>query len=364
MPHNPGDVIRAKVQLQHPNSGFALDVDLTLPGSGVTAIFGASGSGKTTFLRCLAGLERPGHGVVTVNGERWQDGTFFVPPHKRPLGYVFQEASLFPHLSALENLRYAIKRAPSAVSKADYQRVLDTLGIEHLLTRRADQLSGGERQRIAIARALLIQPGILLMDEPLASLDAARKREILPYLERLRTTFKLPVVYVSHDIDEVTRLADEVVVLDNGQVVAQGSVLSLFSRLDLPHVHGNDVGVVWQARVEERDPRWHLLRAHCDGGELWIRDGGDALGEQFRIRILARDVSLALSCHADSSILNRLPVTVSELVPDADEAMMLVRCQAGEATLTARLTRRSVDALALSPGKPLWAQVKSVAIVH
>lgn len=356
--------ILARLTLPFKDSDFTLDVDLALPGNGVTAIFGASGSGKTTLLRCLAGLERPARGLVSVKGDIWQDDTQFVPTHQRPLGYVFQEASLFPHLNAEGNLRYALKRASSPVSPEDYQRVLDTLAIRPLLSRRTDQLSGGERQRVAIARALLIQPGILLMDEPLASLDAARKREILPYLEKMRASFNIPVVYVSHSVDEVTRLADQVVILDQGRAVAQGKVTEVFSRADLPQTQGKDVGVVWQAQAKARDERWHLLNAACDGGDLWLRDSGEAIGDRFRVRILARDVSLALSCHADTSILNRLPVEVLELIPDQDSAMVLVQCRAGNGRLLARVTRRSAEHLQLQTGQSLWAQVKSVAIVH
>lgn len=343
---------------------FTLDVDLNIPGQGITAIFGASGSGKTTFLRCVAGLLKANEGYLEVNGEIWQDGKLFLPTHRRPLGYVFQEASLFPHLTAAGNLAYAIKRSLATPDAGLYERVLATMGIEAILQRYPAQLSGGERQRVAIARALLVQPRLLLMDEPLASLDNSRKREILPYLERMHAAFDLPILYVSHAVDEVARLADNMIVLDEGRVVAQGKLNDVFSRTDSSLDFEEETGVVLQAQVVERDQRWHLARAVFDGGELWVRDSGNAVGQALRIRVLAKDVSLALAPHEDTSILNRVAVEVNEISFDQDEAMALLRLQAGEEYLLARVTRRSVGHLQLVPGKKLWAQIKSVAIVN
>lgn len=362
-----GSAIHARFQLRYPGSTvatFALDVDLTAPGNGITAIFGPSGSGKTTLLRCIAGLEMPDEGHLTVNGDTWQSPAAFTPTHKRALGYVFQEASLFPHLTAKGNLHYAVKRSGAVLTTEMYDRVMAVMGIAPVLHRYPDQLSGGERQRVAIARALLIQPRLLLMDEPLASLDAARKQEILPYLERLRSAFDIPMLYVSHSMDEVARLADHAVVLDHGQIVAQGNVADVFSRLDLPLPGGEDAGVILAGRVVERDAQWQLMRvAFAGGGELWVRDGGDALNQTVRLRVLARDVSLALAPHDDSSILNRLPVEVVE-INGADEAMAFIRLKAGGEYLIAQVTRRSVAHLQLAPGKAVWAQIKSVAIVR
>lgn len=364
---NPKQGLHARFQWQYPGSGastFSLQVDLALPGNGITAIFGQSGSGKTTLLRCVAGLERATRGYLTVNGETWQSDRVFLPTHQRSLGYVFQESSLLPHLTAQGNLNYAVKRAGAPGSPALYDQVVALMGIGPLLPRYPSQLSGGERQRVAIARALLVQPRLLLMDEPLASLDMARKQEILPYLEKLRTTFDIPILYVSHSVDEVTRLADHVVLLEQGRTVAQGHVSEVFSRLDLPLPAGDDAGVVWQGEVIERNQQWHLSRIRCAGGELWVRDAGDAVGQRIRVRILARDVSLTLACHDDSSILNRLPVRVMEIVTDRDAAMALVRLQAGSDHVIARLTYRSVEHLKLAAGQRLWAQIKSVAIVR
>jgi len=357
---NP-DTLRARFRLAHP--GFELDVDLNLPGRGVTALFGPSGSGKTTLLRLIAGLSRTPEGYFAMKGELWQDGAKFMPPHKRPLGYVFQEASLFPHLSARGNLEYGMKRSAERLSALELEHVIDLLGIGKLLDRKPHQLSGGERQRVAIARALAVKPRILLMDEPLAALDLKRKHEILPYLERLHDELEIPVLYVSHAPDEVARLADHIVVLESGRVVAQGPLIDTLARVDLPIRLGEDAGVVLDAVVVERDADWHLTRVAFAGGAFWTRDGGHGVGQHVRVRVLARDVSLALHPSQDSSILNVLPATVEALAEGEHPALAHVRLRVGQSPLLARLTRRSADALGLAPGKPVYAQVKAVALV-
>ncbi|MFN3397971.1 MAG: molybdenum ABC transporter ATP-binding protein [Sulfurimicrobium sp.] len=344
-------------------SGFNLDVDLTLPGRGVTALFGHSGSGKTTLLRCLAGLERTPDGYLALDGEVWQDGPLFVPTHKRPLGYVFQEASLFPHLSVRNNLEYGLKRVSPAVRKIPLDHAIELLGIGHLLERMPARLSGGERQRVAIARALAVSPRILLMDEPLAALDLARKQEILPYLERLHDELEIPLIYVSHSPDEVARLADHIVAMDAGRAVAAGPLVETLARLDLPIHLGEDAGVVLDGVLAERDETWHLARVDFPGGSLWVREHGVPPGRHVRVRILARDVSLALAHVAHTSIQNLLSCTVEAIGDDSHPALALVRVRVGESALVARLTRRAVAALDLSPGCKVWAQVKSVALI-
>jgi len=343
---------------------FALDVDLDLPGQGVTALFGPSGSGKTTVLRLIAGLDRA-PGFLEVNGEVWQDDAkeLFLPTHRRALGYVFQEASLFPHLSARRNLEYGMKRVPATERRIDMARILDLLGIGHLLERKPDRLSGGERQRVAIGRALLTSPRVLLMDEPLSALDLARKAEILPYLERLHDELEIPILYVSHAPDEVARLADHIVALDNGRAVAEGPLGATLARLDLPIRLGEDVGVVLDAVIGERDETWHLVRVDFDGGGLWVRDTGLPLGRHVRIRILARDVSLSLEHQDRTSILNLLPGQVAELADDMHPALSLVRVDVGGQSIVARVTKRSADSLGLVPGLPVWTQIKAVALI-
>ena len=343
---------------------FTLDVDLNLPAVGITVVFGESGSGKTTLLRCIAGLQRVAKGKLNIGDEVWQNEEIFVPTNKRPVGYVFQESSLFPHLTAFANLNYAMKRSDTTVTVGEYKNIVSLMGIEKLIDRYPHQLSGGERQRVAIARALLIKPRLLLMDEPLASLDLARKLEILPYLEKLREDFELPILYITHSIDEVARLANYLVVMSQGGVVAQGTLSDVLSRLDLPFQLGEDTGVVVEAKVVERDTQWQLLRAEFSGGQLWVRDGGDAIGSLIRIRILARDVSLALEAHKDSSIVNLLQAEVIEVRDDTSTAMALVRLCIDTTVIIARVSRRSVDHLDIHMGRQMWLQIKSVAILR
>ncbi len=353
--------IQARFKLAYPD--FSLDVDLNLPGRGVTALFGPSGSGKTTLLRLIAGLARTPDGYLAVRGEVWQDGARFVPTHRRALGYVFQEASLFPHLTARGNLEYGMKRTARCLDRAALGHIIDLLGIGGLLDRRVDQLSGGERQRVAIARALAIRPGILLMDEPLSALDLGRKQEILPYLERLHDALDIPVLYVSHAPDEVARLADSLVVMEAGRVLAHGPLQDTLARIDLPLRLGEDAGVVLDAVVAERDGNWHLTRVEFAGGQLWARDSGHAVGERVRVRVLARDVSVALRHSRDTSILNVLPAVVEAIAEDGHPAFALVRLRVGPSPILARLTRRSAHALELAPGKVVFAQIKAVAVV-
>ena len=351
----------AQFQLAYP--GFSLDVNLQLPAKGITALFGPSGCGKTTLLRCMAGLTRAEQGQLSLQGEVWQSATRFLPVHQRALGYVFQEAALFGHLSVRRNLLFGQSRVAASARQVDFDSMVQLLGIGHLLERQPLHLSGGERQRVAIARALLTSPRLLLMDEPLAALDLARKQEFLPYLERLHDELAIPVVYVSHSPDEVARLADHLVVMKEGRAVAVGPLTETLARLDLPVHLGEDAGVVLQAVVVERDTQWHLARVAFEGGSLWVRDGGHATGQAVRVRILARDVSVALQPLNGISIQNCLSATVEKMVDDDHPALCLLRLRLGAAPLLARLTQRSVHALALAVGKPVWVQIKAVALI-
>ena len=353
-------MIEARFKLDY--AGFGLDVDLALPARGVTALVGPSGSGKTTLLRCIAGLERA-EGRLVMDGAVWQDSGAFLPTHRRPIGYVFQEASLFPHLSVRANLAFGLKRVPATERRVSLDRAVEMLGIDALLDRRPDGLSGGERQRVGIARALAVSPRLLLMDEPLAALDLARKQEILPYLERLHDEMEIPLLYVSHAPDEVARLADHIVVLQAGRAVASGPLGEVLARVDLPIRLGEDAGVVLEGRIAERDTRWHLARAEFSGGSVWVRDGGHAVGHAVRVRILARDVSLALTPHGGTSIQNILPGVVDTIADDGHPALALVRLRVGDSAVLARLTKRSADTLGLAPGKLAYAQIKAVALI-
>ncbi len=352
-----------QARFHHRYAGFTLDVDLQLPGKGVTALFGPSGCGKTTLLRCMAGLTRADQGQLTVNGEVWQDDEHCRPTHQRPLGYVFQEASLFAHLNVRRNLQYGQARVQKTERRIELGSVVELLGIAHLLERMPQGLSGGERQRVAIARALLTSPRLLLMDEPLAALDIARKMEFLPYLERLHDELDIPVVYVSHAPDEVARLADHIVLMQEGRTVAAGPLTETLARLDLPIHLGEDAGVVLRAVVVERDTAWHLARVEFPGGSLWVRDGGHAVGHAVRVRILARDVSIALAPVVGTSIQNCLPATVEQMADDYHPALSVLRLRVGGSPLLVRLTRRSAAGLQLQPGKPVWVQIKAVALI-
>lgn len=356
-------MIAARLQLHR--AGFSLDVDLQLPERGVSVLFGPSGCGKTTVLRALAGLERA-RGRVAVGAEVWQDDAqrVFMPTHRRAIGYVIQEAALFPHLSVRANVEYGDRRRRGAPAVA-LGPLIDLLGIGALMSRRPDTLSGGERQRVAIARALAAGPRLLLMDEPLAALDAARKAELLPYLERLHAELAVPIVFVSHAIDEVARLAHHLVLMAQGGVVAAGPLADLMARLDLPTARGEAAGVVLGAVVAERDSVWQLARLDiAPGFSVWARDRGLPLGRGVRVRVLARDVSLARSLQSGTSIGNQLHGTVEAIAVDEHPALALVRLRVAGHPLVARLTRRSADALGLAPGLCLWAQVKTVALME
>jgi len=363
-------VIEARLTLARRD--FALEVALALPSRGVSALFGPSGCGKTTLLRALAGLERA-TGRVALNDQTWQDdaaGAVFVPTHQRPIGYVIQEAALFPHLDVRSNLDYGQRRIAPAERRIALDQAVDLLGIGALMDRRPATLSGGERQRVAIARALATSPRLLLMDEPLAALDAARKAEILPYLERLHRTMALPIVYVTHALDEVARLADHLVLLQAGRVLAEGGVADLFARTDLPLGRQDEAGAVLEATVAAHDLAYGLTRIAVAGGSLWLGAVEQPPGTPVRVRVLARDVSIAREAPQHSSILNVLPVTleaIEGLEPEGRTVLLRLRLGAcgdrAAAALLARITRRSADTLALQPGDRLHAQIKGVALM-
>lgn len=354
--------LHARFALQRAD--FALDLDLHLPGTGVSALFGPSGSGKTTCLRAIAGLEPTARGYLEVNGKVWQDDSahFFLPPHQRPLGYVSQEAGLFAHLNVQGNLEYGMRRVPASERRIPLQQAIDLLGIAHLLARRPASLSGGERQRVAIARALAVSPALLLMDEPLAALDMQRKDEILPYLERLQQELAIPLIYVSHAPDEVARLADHMVLLRQGSLVAAGHPADLMTRLDLPLAHGDSAGVIIATKAEGHDPDFDLIKLRFEGGVLRLPSMAAPVGTALRVRIQARDVSLTLKPQQDSSILNIFAARVIEIAPDSlGQVMVALDC--GGQRLLARITRHSAELLQLRAGSAVHAQIKGVALL-
>lgn len=342
--------------------GFALELAHAFALQGVTALFGQSGSGKTTLLRVIAGHERSASGHVTFDGEVWQDGRAFVPAHRRGVGYVFQDARLFPHLSVAGNLRYADRRAPANAGRIAFDDVVRALDLGPLLERRTNALSGGERQRVAIGRTLLTRPRLLLMDEPLAALDVRRKAEILPYVGRLPGTFGVPILYVTHSLDEVTRLADRIVVLSDGHLRAAGDAAEVLERLDLqPETGRFEAGVALTGRIVGHDSAFRLTRVALDGQLIEVPEVDLPEGAKVRLRVRARDVALAVRRPEGISIRNLLAGHVAEIVEEPDTAFAETLIDLGGQRLRARLTRASVAELALTPGKPVFALIKSIA---
>jgi molybdate transport system ATP-binding protein len=353
-------------QRQQVDESFRLEVDLALPASGITGVFGPSGSGKTTLLRGIAGLLPLSSAHIRLGETCWQDQDTLIAAYKRRIGYVFQEASLFPHLNVAGNLHYARKRAVNP--QLDESRILQLLGLEHLLQRRADELSGGERQRVAVARALFSSPSLLLMDEPLAALDYRRKSEILPYLLDLKSELQIPILYVSHTADELASLADWLVVLDEGKVQSSGPIEENFHMI-AEAAHGDsDLAVLIQGTISALEPEWHLQQVQFPGGQLLVRDSGRPVGDNIRLRVQARDVSISLLPPEQTSILNNLPAEIESIESNADSSMVLVtawvKTDTKRTRFMANITRRSAVALSLTVGQQVYLLLKSVAILN
>lgn len=352
------------VSFQLKRSDFCLDASFHAPLKGVTALFGYSGSGKTTVLRCIAGLENNAQGSLKVGQDYWQKDGFVLPPHKRPVGYVFQESNLFQHLSVEQNLRYGQKRTSKTQQKIDFNETVALLGIGELLKRHTAQLSGGQKQRVAIARALLTTPQLLLMDEPLASLDILSKAEILPYLERLHDELSIPIIYVSHAPDEVVRIADRLVLMQEGRVVAEDEINRMLTRSDLPLAHLEEACAVINGKVLKHDRGFHLTYLCVPGGTVAVSYRDLPIGHLVRVRILARDVSLALNPGEGSSITNIFPVRILAIDEMNDPAKALISLDMGGEHILANITRRSVHKLDIREDKILYAHVKSVALMN
>ncbi|HEX4377478.1 MAG TPA: molybdenum ABC transporter ATP-binding protein [Steroidobacteraceae bacterium] len=343
--------------------GFELNVQLETPAAGITAIFGPSGSGKTTLLRCIAGLEHAPGAQLQFKDEIWQDRNRFLPTHRRRLGYVFQEPSLFPQLNVSDNLRYGLKRVPASKRHVRLDEAIAFLSLKDLLDRAPQQLSGGQRQRVAIARALLSSPQLLLMDEPLSSLDHAGRQEVLPHLQRLHDELSIPIIYVSHEISEVMLIADHMAVLAEGRLEVMGPIHEVLTRTDLPVAHLEQSGSVLDGRIAQHDAQYSLSYIEVNGGRLAISQREAPIGTSVRVRIEARDVSLALKPPQQSSITNILPAQVIEVSDDRDPAQRLVKLDINGRPLLARITRRSEHQLGIAPGARVYAQIKSVALM-
>ncbi|HEX3483890.1 MAG TPA: molybdenum ABC transporter ATP-binding protein [Micropepsaceae bacterium] len=353
----------ADIELRHRQGDFTLDAAFAFgDAAGVTALFGPSGAGKSTVIHALAGLLRPQQGRILVQGETLLDTArgLFVPASARRIGVVFQDTRLFPHLTVRSNLLYGWRRSPARAGAQTIDAIIALLGLESLLPRRPRHLSGGERSRVALARALLMNPRALLLDEPLAALDAPRKAEILPYLERLVRETKIPMLYVSHALDEVARLADRMVVLDAGRVVAEGSLFDVTARLDLFTGAHRLPGAVLEAVIAGHDTAHDLTELAFDGEILVVPAIGRKPGDKVRIRIDADDVMLALARPEGVSANNVLAATIAAIRDDGANADVQLRLKEGQ--LVARITRRSVERLALKPGMNVFALIKSVTV--
>lgn len=352
-----------------PLANFELQVDLTLPGSGVTAVFGKSGSGKTTFLRCLAGLHHEAGGQLSFCGEVWQSDGYFLPTYKRPLGYVFQDASLFPHLNVTGNLEYGRKRTSASIQETELNEVIRILNLEHLLNRWPDQLSGGEKQRVAIARALMLKPKLLLMDEPLASLDQERKHEILGYLENLQSELKIPMFYVTHSTDEVTRLANHLLVLDEGKIIANGELKLLLGNPFVVKAISDEPFTLLFGKICNEQKEQHLTEIEVQGGLLRVPHQTAYKDEVFgkgevRLRLYAKDISISLIRPTQTSILNIIECTITDIAPTQSGGQCLVGLAWNGATLIARITSFSCSELGLTSGMVVFAQIKAVSVIQ
>ncbi len=353
-----------EVQVRKTLGAVRLDFDFACETDGIVAVFGRSGAGKTSLVNMLAGLVRPDQGRIAVNGHVLFESAAGIdlPPERRRLGYVFQEGRLFPHLSVRGNLTYGLKRAPKAERRIGEAQIVELLGLGALLARRPHDLSGGEKQRVALGRALLANPRLLLMDEPLAALDQARKEEVLPFIERLRDELAIPIIYVSHAMEEIVRLADTMVLVSEGTAVAVGPLEELTSRLDLRPLTGRyEAGAVLEARVAGHDLDYGLSELVFAGGRLRVPRVDLPLGSNLRLRIRARDVALALAPPERTSILNVFPAVVADL-DRGDGPMVDVLLDVKGATLWARITARSSADLGLAPGTPVHVLIKAVAI--
>ncbi|MDO9707120.1 molybdenum ABC transporter ATP-binding protein [Paracraurococcus lichenis] len=353
-----------EVALQHSfgQGGFGLDIAFATPEVGVTTLFGPSGCGKSTVLAAVAGLLRPQQGRVVLQGAALLDTArgVYVPPERRRCTVVFQDARLFPHLSVGTNLRYGLRRAPPDATGPGLEEVVALLGIGHLLDRRPARLSGGEKQRVALGRALLARPRLLLMDEPLAALDADRRAEVLPFLARLRSLAGLPILYVTHALEEVDALADRLVLLEGGRVLAEGTVEDLALRTDLPLAGRRDAGALLPCRVLAHDAARGLTRLGFAGGELTVPLREEPPGTRARIRLRARDVAVATEPPRGLSTQNILPAVVIAIGEAPSPHELYVRLRLGPTELLSLVTRDSVARLGLTPGLEAWAVVKAV----
>jgi len=344
-------------------AAFTLDVDVEFAMQGITGVFGPSGAGKTTLLRCIAGLERPDSGRLVADGSVWEDTDANVgrAAHERRVGYVFQEARLFPHINVLGNLRYGQKRSTGDDSAIDLDQVVELLGLKSLLGRAPATLSGGEAQRVAIGRALLRGPELLLMDEPLAAIDETRREDVFPFIERLHADVGVPIVYVSHNIDEICRICDQLAVMDKGRISTHGRLQSVLLQTEVPFLSGREAGALINATVEAFESSDRLTRVLAGGCALWVPGEIGPAGSELRLRVRANDVSVCLERPRKTSILNVMEAVI-ERIQKESSGTALLHLRVGSNVILARVTQRSCTELSLSPGTNVYAQIKSIAV--
>ncbi|WP_168204185.1 molybdenum ABC transporter ATP-binding protein [Aliikangiella coralliicola] len=354
--------ISAKFSFRNPN--FYFDIELNIPVSGITAVFGQSGAGKTTLLRCIAGLEKIAGGQLKFGEQQWQSADQFLPVHQRPIGYVFQESALFEHLNVLENLNYGRKRAHSGVNQEEFERIVELMGISQLLSNNAALLSGGEKQRVAIARALMMKPEILLMDEPLASLDRKRKQEVMEYLENLHRELSIPILYVSHSVEEVTRLATYIVVLERGKIVKHGDIKRVLSDHILQDMMADEPFTLLFGQVISACNEYCLTEVKIDGHTIYMPRQNVSDEQLIRLHLNARDISITLQKPQQTSVLNVFECQVIEIGDATGNGQCMVRLSLNNTELLAKISDYSRVILNLRPAQKVFAQIKAVSVVQ
>ena len=352
------------IKIKTNKDSFFLDIDTKIPSNGISFLFGPSGSGKTSLLRCIAGLDKPEYGIIQFNEEIWQNEQLFLPTHKRPISFVFQEASLFEHLTVKGNLLYGWRRNKFKEGSINVDRVIDWLGLNEFMDRYQHQLSGGQKQRVAIARAILACPKLLLMDEPLASLDQQSKAEILPHLEHLYQELSIPIIMISHALDEALRLADNVLLLEQGKLIANDSVNRIITNPKLPLASTEDASAIISGRVIHHDNQYHLTTIEVAESTILVSLKQLDIGSNSKIRIKAKDVSITTLQPEKTSISNILPATVVDVYESKNPSDIFLKLDIGGQILLSRITRKSLECLEIKTFSKVFAQIKTVSIVQ
>ncbi|MGX5174880.1 molybdenum ABC transporter ATP-binding protein [Aliikangiella sp. IMCC44653] len=354
-----------RLNFEVKRESFQLSLKTEITHSGITALFGPSGSGKTTILRAIAGLEPSVKGEVIFNDEVWLNAKVNCPVEQRRVALVFQDSALLPHLNVKKNLKYAIKRADLNNPVIDFKSALELFNLESLLNQFPSQLSGGEQQRVAIASALLTNPRLIIMDEPLASLDNKIKCEIIPYLKKLKKNIQVPIIYVSHSIDEVAQLADQILFIENGQLIKQGDAVDLFSQAQLPNSFNLDRVSIIKAKVDKIDTKWNLIKVSFSKQHLWLKQSMEhKVGDAIKVIVHSQDVSISLNKPENTSVLNCLPAEIIEMTYAQQTGMENIRLAIGSTKILATISAKSRHELKLERHKKVWVQFKAAALIE